>query len=766
MVVNNIIGIDMRRYLGFKNIKSMVKNYFSIFIVLIIFFIVFTVSSGYYYYRAGVSEKQNIIVKMTDNLTEHCTRLDAYIEDVFTKSYVLSTSDSLIDNLRQLQNSEDTLNTIETVNMLKEFKSSVFDHIFKVFLYSPDHRLYYNDGVTDAEIFFQELYYQENFTLQGWEELAHETDNMQIINPITIYDKYSATERVLVSLISPINIQDEEWLLVTQVNMASILNQLSDNRAYDRQEFVCIDSSGGVVFNTTGYDLFQNNALPKLDSTTTLIEESYRITGKTFLLVGRVASDNLSYYTLIPQETLADIVAEITEPTLIFLFFSMMIFFIITIIYVRQIYKPFKSIVELSKRIEDDGEKGYFNLNRLEMIGNVYRNKEIAIDNICEYFINQMVAYGENTEFEGFQDIFLANCRLSEENLYCISLKVNFTEHYYESFDEEEQGHIDRGLILLLERQFIDSFKCYVIYINDILLCYYNSFDNEDRAINTIIDNIESLLSPDSELCGINLARSNPCSGKDCVFESTAQALTTLEYMGNMDTPLKDYNPKEVDFSNPFTLQMRNRLIYLLQSGNKEDILSFVINLDNESRAAKLYYPLYKKMYTRLVGIGREYFYADKNIAKADEQWKILTEKHNSYIELNRHISNRAKLCNFLQLCSSEQEENRGVENVEVIVSYIKNNLANDIYLDKVAKELELSPRYVANIIKEKTGFTIGDYIARVRIAKAKELIWDSDENVTKIGEMVGFDNRITFFRTFKKHEGVSPTNYRKSKIK
>lgn len=58
------------------------------------------------------------------------------------------------------------------------------------------------------------------------------------------------------------------------------------------------------------------------------------------------------------------------------------------------------------------------------------------------------------------------------------------------------------------------------------------------------------------------------------------------------------------------------------------------------------------------------------------------------------------------------------------------------------------------------------DYIARLRIEKAKEYIDSSDIPMSDIAEKVGFNNVRTFLRTFKKFEGITPSQYKEMRTK
>lgn len=99
---------------------------------------------------------------------------------------------------------------------------------------------------------------------------------------------------------------------------------------------------------------------------------------------------------------------------------------------------------------------------------------------------------------------------------------------------------------------------------------------------------------------------------------------------------------------------------------------------------------------------------------------------------------------------------------LDQVLTYITGHFAEGIYLESIAQAVAIHPKYLSRIFKERTGVNLSEYISLVRITKAKEMLVASDRNVTEIGELVGFENRTTFFRTFKKLEGVSPNEYRR----
>lgn len=100
-------------------------------------------------------------------------------------------------------------------------------------------------------------------------------------------------------------------------------------------------------------------------------------------------------------------------------------------------------------------------------------------------------------------------------------------------------------------------------------------------------------------------------------------------------------------------------------------------------------------------------------------------------------------------------------ERLQKIVEYIQNNYKNKITLQKIADELYISKYYLSHFFKDKTGFTVIEYINKKRIIEAQKLISNTNLNITDIAMNVGFNTLTHFERTFKENNGITPTEYR-----
>jgi AraC-like DNA-binding protein len=88
---------------------------------------------------------------------------------------------------------------------------------------------------------------------------------------------------------------------------------------------------------------------------------------------------------------------------------------------------------------------------------------------------------------------------------------------------------------------------------------------------------------------------------------------------------------------------------------------------------------------------------------------------------------------------------------------YCDKNLS----LDLIADELKYSVSHLSSVFKETFGETIKDYILRLRLARACELLSGGDKQVSRIGAEVGYENLGSFVKIFKAYIGETPKEYR-----
>lgn len=96
---------------------------------------------------------------------------------------------------------------------------------------------------------------------------------------------------------------------------------------------------------------------------------------------------------------------------------------------------------------------------------------------------------------------------------------------------------------------------------------------------------------------------------------------------------------------------------------------------------------------------------------------------------------------------------------VDDILAYINQNIAETITMEQLASQFFLSESYICRIFKAATGTTINKYITARRISIAKALL-NEGLSVSEAFERSGFNDYSNFFKAFTKAVGVSPKKY------
>jgi len=92
---------------------------------------------------------------------------------------------------------------------------------------------------------------------------------------------------------------------------------------------------------------------------------------------------------------------------------------------------------------------------------------------------------------------------------------------------------------------------------------------------------------------------------------------------------------------------------------------------------------------------------------------------------------------------------------------FINEHQNEELSLGQVARAVNTSTFYFCKMFKKMTGINFTDYVSRVRLEKAKNLLLNPNLRVSEIAFEVGFQSLTHFNRVFKKVLGQSPTEYR-----
>src|SRR5262245_37587793 len=136
----------------------------------------------------------------------------------------------------------------------------------------------------------------------------------------------------------------------------------------------------------------------------------------------------------------------------------------------------------------------------------------------------------------------------------------------------------------------------------------------------------------------------------------------------------------------------------------------------------------------------------------------ISPRQHQSVIKL---LSIFAQHLSMLSNQVIVQHENAEPPVISRAKEYIQEHQTEELSLGEVARAVNMSTYYFCKSFKKVTGINFTDYVSRVRLEKAKNLLLNPNLRVSEIAYEVGFQSLTHFNRVFKKILGQSPTQYR-----
>lgn len=100
---------------------------------------------------------------------------------------------------------------------------------------------------------------------------------------------------------------------------------------------------------------------------------------------------------------------------------------------------------------------------------------------------------------------------------------------------------------------------------------------------------------------------------------------------------------------------------------------------------------------------------------------------------------------------------------VRRVCDYIHLHYREKIYLSEIAKMLKISESHLSRAFHQETGVTLQEYVVKVRIERASNLLRYSEESISAIGDYVGFPSQSYFGAVFRKFTGLTPRAFREA---
>ncbi len=131
---------------------------------------------------------------------------------------------------------------------------------------------------------------------------------------------------------------------------------------------------------------------------------------------------------------------------------------------------------------------------------------------------------------------------------------------------------------------------------------------------------------------------------------------------------------------------------------------------------------------------------------------------------VGRDFALRSTAYRLLQLLAQEQAprpSNSRAAYVAGAISFLNRNFSHPVTIAEAASYVGIDRRYLAEIFRAATGRSPQDYLLNLRVAKAEQLLRETDLSVGAVARSVGYSDALYFSRLFRRKTGTAPSSLR-----
>lgn len=285
----------------------------------------------------------------------------------------------------------------------------------------------------------------------------------------------------------------------------------------------------------------------------------------------------------------------------------------------------------------------------------------------------------------------------------------------------------------------------------------------EPEALDGLLQEMHKIFELDASYCAVTIAVS-PINDNALEFSETfehALQLSRQRKLGDGVQIIREIEPLPPD-------------LWFAQPAMKE----FTANLLSGNDAITV--PLVAKTLEQAAKKGASYFQMQelaKEIVNLTIKTLYASHHPNFLLDGKRNPADALKDCRTLEQfqrffekllihsASATKQKKEATDHITSFVKqYVNEHFGSDLSLDLLAEKLNITGAYLSTYFKEKTETNFSDYVNTVRMNKAMELLQKTDLKIQDVAGLVGYYTVASFNRMFKKHTGVTPSEYRRAR--
>ncbi|CAH1208670.1 HTH-type transcriptional activator RhaS [Paenibacillus auburnensis] len=753
--------------------RSMMYRFFFCFLVLasliqLVSFINYRVNLGYL--ETQMKENYNTV------LSNIADGLNNVFTEIYSLNYLLSldeatmqvfSSNFTVDSHAKYARVSQSIRSLARIRLMNEY-------IDNVFIYKKRDGLVISDqGTYPAADFFGRSRQLELYTEDFWNAYGSQNRPFQILPPSRSVSQNGAY--ILPVVQTAIAEYKSNDLFVISVKVDSLVQLLMDSKLTPNSKLFVLGDDRQVIasteMDTPDVEISQFLKTFQAGDQSHLKTE---IGGNAMLAIQmntRFVFKNLNMVALVPVTDIEESMSVIKFWGNLLNILALLLSVLISFLLSRKLYAPLQSlIVKLPAAGSGPPANEYKLLDRVfhRMLDDVSRlNDKLTFiyPMALEQWMVNLLRFKRLPDHQE-TEAFLQKSGFSFEHSSFVTalIRVKFAGPFLGEYSKSEQN-IARNRILQLLKEHIPAARQWIVVeIEDnvySLLANVPQLTGRHKELNTYFTLVQDSLHMDHDVQETSIGVGETHPGFAGLQESYLEAMKAIWRISPLQHERIHYSVRtESEKAEALLSAGDSRKIFNVVCSAKKDELSGLLETVvlphlsgglNEIGLKELYLQIFvigsevlkHKDTTLPDGAYREYFHRilSDNPLSVDGTMEFLTE--------------------FLEaIMEAVNPETDGPQSV-IFKQFIDMHYQEEIHLDLLADKFHTTSNYMSRLLKKELGKPFHQYLQELRIGKAKELLARTDLPIQDIWAAVGFNNRNSFIRSFRKLEGISPTDYR-----
>jgi response regulator containing cheY-like receiver domain and araC-type DNA-binding domain len=350
-----------------------------------------------------------------------------------------------------------------------------------------------------------------------------------------------------------------------------------------------------------------------------------------------------------------------------------------------------------------------------------------------------------------------------------IQYAVLSVEEYSKNFTFDESNNLF-ALVQQSTEVFLPScIDCFVASIDESLSCIVLFGQNgvlDDASVIPFCSDIAAFIaSKGIPTCYIGIG--NIVFDVNRLNQSFMQSLSALKYKLYNDNPFfARYSaiPKYAETSiGTFLSKYENKIINAIRDKNIDTLSTILYSMSDELKQTPVHPDIVLSWFAILrdilfgfpetIGyVKDEIFFRDSNILYAE-----FTQNKT----IDHYIAYFIKICENLVLGFNAKDSQKHTILINDIKQYVLEHISEDISQSNIADIYGISTSYLSTMFKQESGQNFIKYVISVKMGHAMDLLAETDIKIKDIANEIGYYNDRSFYNTFKKYVGYTPSEYR-----